>query len=200
MTNSYHTVICFVTCGLVEGPDRQCTPPCVTLPTNPAPSYHSVRGYTNGTLHSVQLHPCEVNFCLADGSSMDVLGEFMAEIRLGKSTYKHPVLVANLGTLQGLLGLDFVDVLQPKLDFSRGILEVGSQKIRMQREDHDGCCRIYMSETVHVPPDSQLIVEGVHKHFGKNGCTGLGTVEGLASITSNTGVLLARSLVDVSNN
>ena len=50
MTNSYHTVICSVTCGLVERPDRQCTP-CVTLPTNPAPSYHSGMGYTNGTLH-----------------------------------------------------------------------------------------------------------------------------------------------------
>ena len=50
MTNSYHTVICSVTRGLVEGPGRQCTP-CVTLPTNPAPSYHSVRGYTNGTVH-----------------------------------------------------------------------------------------------------------------------------------------------------
>ena len=36
MTNSYHTVICSVTRGLVEGPDRQCTP-CVMLPTNPAP-------------------------------------------------------------------------------------------------------------------------------------------------------------------
>ena len=36
MTNSYHTVICSVTGGLVEGPDRQCTP-CVMLPTNPAP-------------------------------------------------------------------------------------------------------------------------------------------------------------------
>ena len=51
MTNSYHTVICSVTCGLVEGPDRQCTPPCVTLPTNPALLYDSVGGYTNGTLH-----------------------------------------------------------------------------------------------------------------------------------------------------
>ena len=50
MTNNYHTVICSVTCGLVVRPDRQCTPPCVTLSTNPAPSYDSVRGYTNGTL------------------------------------------------------------------------------------------------------------------------------------------------------
>ena len=52
MTNSYHTVICSVTCGLVERPDRQCTP-CVTLPTNPAPSYDSGMGYTNGTLQRV---------------------------------------------------------------------------------------------------------------------------------------------------
>ena len=36
---------------LGRGTCRQCTPPCVTLPTNPAPSYDSVRGYTNGTLH-----------------------------------------------------------------------------------------------------------------------------------------------------
>ena len=50
MTNSYHTVICSVTCGLVERPDRQCTP-CVTLLTNPAPSYDSGMGYANGTLH-----------------------------------------------------------------------------------------------------------------------------------------------------
>ena len=50
MTNSYHTVICSVTRGLVEGPDRQCTP-CVTLSTNPAPSYDSGVGYTNSTLH-----------------------------------------------------------------------------------------------------------------------------------------------------
>ena len=35
---------------LGRGTGRQCTPPCVTLPTNPAPSYDSVRGYTNGTL------------------------------------------------------------------------------------------------------------------------------------------------------
>ena len=50
MTNSYHTVICSVTRGLVEGPGRQCTQN-VTLPANPAPSYDSGVGYTNGTLH-----------------------------------------------------------------------------------------------------------------------------------------------------
>ena len=61
MTNSYHTVICSVTCGLVVRPDRQCTPPCVTLPTNPAPSYHSVRGYTNGTLQEGQGQPPRVH-------------------------------------------------------------------------------------------------------------------------------------------
>ena len=55
MTNSYHTVICSVTCGLVERPGRQCTPPCVTLPTNPALLYDSVRGYTNGTLQHAHL-------------------------------------------------------------------------------------------------------------------------------------------------
>ena len=54
MTNSYHTVICSVTRGLVEGPGRKCTP-CVTLPTNPAPSYDSGMGYANGTLQHVSL-------------------------------------------------------------------------------------------------------------------------------------------------
>ena len=142
----------------------------------------------------VNLGPSEYSFCLADGTPMKLAGEFPGNLRVGHDCYEQQVIVTNLGRLQGLLGLDFFDNQQPKLDFSTGLLELRGRTIQLCRERLDGCCRVSVNKTVCIPPNSQVTIYSSAQRGKKTTSYDVGTVEGLTSTTTNYGLVVARQL------
>ena len=143
----------------------------------------------------VDLEPSEHSFCLADGTPMKLAGKFSGNLRVGHDCYEQQVIVTNLGRLQGLLGLDFFDNQQPKLDFSTGLLELRGRTVQLCRERLDGSCRVSVNETVCIPPDSRVIIYFSAQRGKKTPNYEVGTVEGLTSTTTNYGLVVARALV-----
>ena len=147
----------------------------------------------------VDLEPSEHSFCLADGTPMKLAGKFSGNLRVGHDCYEQQVIVTNLGRLQGLLGLDFFDNQQPKLDFSTGLLELKGRTVQLCRERLDGSCRVSVNKTVCIPPDSRVIIYCSAQRGKKTPNYEVGTVEGLTSTTTNYGLVVARALVKGNN-
>lgn len=150
--------------------------------------------------NSVELSPVHANFVLADGSPLDVLGEFSVEIELAGIIFVHTVVVANLGgDLQGILGLDFIEDHDVVLRLSQGLFSVGDLSIQLHRETPPGCCRIRTGRNLLIQPRTVVVVEAdvdqSRKSLAKHVVPKTGTIEGLSSLVESTGLFMARSLV-----
>ena len=64
----------------------------------------------------IYLTPVSADFVLADGSPLEVFGEFTGIISIRGKPYWQNVVVANLSGLSGILGLDFIEDHDVRLD------------------------------------------------------------------------------------
>jgi len=106
------------------------------------------------------LKPFGETLSTADGSPLGVLGEATFPIHVGGLQVNQTVLVARF-TIQGILGMDFLESNGICLDLARGtVRHEGGEIPTLQRNHHCHCCRITVAETVTVRAGHRVIVEG----------------------------------------
>ena len=99
----------------------------------------------------------------ADGDLLSVRGKTNITLLLGNHEIETSVVVAKLGGLSGILGLEFLAKYDVLIDASKGILySPYFGEIPLLREDqlHTRCARIHMTETITVPGESEMFVQG----------------------------------------
>ena len=137
------------------------------------------------------LQPCltPVNTMLltVTGESKPFKGKAVVQIRLGKCTFRHEVLFADI-TQDGILGIDFMIKNKCDLMISRSCLKVKGEEILcyMSNDIQPVCCRVALVENVSIPDESEIIVVGKPLDSLDRGRLGV----------QNTGVLVAKVLVD----
>ena len=132
---------------------------------------------------------------LADGGLVDTLGTVQLSLRLGSDSYfiQHEMVVAAVEA-PAVIGLDFLRGHGCILDIQMGTLAVrGNVHTCRAMRDMPAIFRISMTETVVVPPFSEMYVPGTvqgEAHFTE------GLVEGTCSPLCEGNVALAKMVVN----
>ena len=131
----------------------------------------------------------------ANGGAMNILGTSVVKIQLLEKIYEHEVYVAELGDVDGILGIDFFDVHDLDLSVRKNFIITPEGNVSMHREKPNStCARITVSERVEIPANSEKIVSGVfERNTWKGGKEGI--LEPLENFVENTRLLMPGALV-----
>ena len=141
------------------------------------------------------LTPVNTMLLTVTGESKPFHGKAVVQIRLGKCTFQHEVLFADI-TQDGILGIDFM--IKNKCDVmrSRSCHKVKGEEISCYVSNGIQlvCCRVALVENVSIPAKSEIIVAG--KPLDQLDRGRLGVVEPSMNFVQTTDVLVAKVLID----
>ena len=130
----------------------------------------------------------------ADGSELSTLGSGWVELRVGACISSLQVVFGNTGSMDGILGMDFLLQHQANLDLKTKELNLNGERIKCT--DGQGtsfCARVVVGETTRVPAGHEALISG---HVKSNtDRTGFGLIEPAHNELTRKGILVARVLV-----
>jgi predicted aspartyl protease len=91
-------------------------------------------------------------FVAADGRALRVYGEVELDIVLGLQPLTVTFVVADLGGLQGILGMNFLAKQKCTLDLFQGFMNSENFAIRLHKKHDTGCYVLRLAEQVVLPP------------------------------------------------
>ena len=148
---------------------------------------------------SFKLEDVPFQIGLADGQELEVLGQFTCMLGFGKNLLTHTLIVADIKS-EGILGMDFMMNHDCKIDMSTSEMILDGQKI-LTNVDGDievQCCRMANISDVGLGPYEQAIVQAKASKRGKLAQNMM--IEGSALLAERDSILVARSLVDATQN
>ena len=136
---------------------------------------------------------------LADGQELEVLGQFTCMLGIGKNLLTHTLIVADMKS-DGILGVDFIMKHDHKIDISRSEMILDGQKI-LTNVDGDievQCQLVATISDVGLGPYEQATVQAMASKRGKLAQNMM--IEGSTLLMERDSILVARSLVDATQN
>jgi dUTPase len=132
----------------------------------------------------------------AGGDRLKVHGSINLTVHIGDENFSVPFVVAELGDIDGILGMKFFTDEMCIIDVFRGCLSINGKEVMMERlETASDCCRIRVGEDVVIKPGYETVISGrvdSPEYFSKVGVT-----EPVEAFVKNTGVLVSKALVKV---
>ena len=105
----------------------------------------------------------------ANGGAIKVMGEVEIPLTIGSQTFKTMVTVAELGNLDGIIGLNFLKSLGMKVDLGKGILNKEDWSIQLvgnSSRENKGCL-VKLKESLCIPGRHEMTIMGyVEKRKG----------------------------------
>ena len=98
---------------------------------------------------SYTLNPFEQVISTASGNPIEVKGKTKVHIKVSKSSCYMDVIIADIDN-ETILGLDFLDRYNCKIDIAQGNLIVQIETIKLDHVDYIGCCRIVAKDMVQI--------------------------------------------------
>ena len=95
----------------------------------------------------------------ANGEPIKVFGKTQIKLELNKRTYVNTAAVADI-SVDGVLGLDFMINNRCTIDIYRKKMCVAGDEVQLFVEGEIGCYRIALSNTLSIPPRSEIITLG----------------------------------------
>ena len=141
------------------------------------------------------LSPVNLHLVTATGESSSFLGKAEIEITLGIQKVLHDVLFADVKN-DGILGMDFLTKHRYDMFLSKNHLILNGEKIACFHnivEAISTCCRIAILESVEVPPECEIIVQG--RPMDRIDKNSTGVVEATERFVNRSGLLIAKALV-----
>ena len=145
------------------------------------------------------LERVETSMLLADGSSLPFLGRGRFRICLGEEEVFHDVWVAEI-ELDGIIGMDFIKKHNCRLTLGQGRYELalnGNVTECVGGDQLPRCARVAAQVTTVIPPRSESLVPA--KVIDPCGEASLGITEGQVRFTRKSQLLVAKTLVDLTN-
>ena len=145
--------------------------------------------------HFPNLTPVSIQLVTATGECSPFYGKAEIQFTIGNQNLSHEILFADIKN-DGILGVDFLSANRCDVLLSKDHLVLNGEKITCYRSTKDvnpNCCRIALTENVHVPPGSEMIVPGRPlDSFDKDS---VGILEASEAFASRYGLLVAKALV-----
>ena len=144
------------------------------------------------------LEPVPYDVLLADGTSLSVKGQTKLEIDLGPVKTCHNVIVAEIKS-QAILGMDFLTAQKCTLDLNKSCIRIENTQIPMWNEfsAKPNCCRLTVADHVTVPGNHEQLIQA--KFMKSGGENRFNVIEGSPLFQSKYGVLVARTLTDITS-
>jgi hypothetical protein len=133
----------------------------------------------------------------ANGDSVKTYGfsdEFVMGI--GRNVYNGTVVVADMGRMPGILGMDFLNNVNASISCGSGTIQIGTEIIQCQ-PDQIGNGRVTVCEYTELPPGHVCYVNAELTAFTCNE-NSVGVIEPLFALSNRSGLLIARGTVDLS--
>ena len=149
--------------------------------------------------HKPELTEVNCSLNTASGDRMESFGAADFELMLGQQSWEYPFVVAQMGSIAGILGNDFLRENNCCLDMGLGTLKVNGEVLLLRTERTGSCCRVRLMETIEIPAGHEVCVPGVvdRTRPGENESR-CGLVQPAKTFVEQTGVLVSSTLVDPS--
>ncbi|XP_062598979.1 uncharacterized protein LOC134260435 [Saccostrea cucullata] len=95
----------------------------------------------------------------ADGEPLQVYGQTEITFILGGREFSIPVIVAELGDLSGILGLDFLSENEVIFDLKKGVLNFPEFKVQLESEDNLSCARVSLDDDTVISGSTETFVK-----------------------------------------
>ena len=105
------------------------------------------------------LRPTEARLSTASGNPMNVFGEVDVGLRVARMFTTRTVVIAELGDIEGILGLDYLEENKAIFDIVEGCLYTRNGDIKLHRENL-GDLVVCVREDVVIPPNSEMCILG----------------------------------------
>ena len=105
------------------------------------------------------LSPSQRDILTANGESLKVAGKTIIEIQSDNFKCLNEAVVADIN-VDGILGLDFLKSQHAEIDMCNNTIKIQGHKIQFNIQGQIGCYRVTVSETVVIPPQSEIVVNG----------------------------------------
>ena len=142
------------------------------------------------------LRRTEADLRAADGNPLTLYGVIDIDVHIAGKLFTIPVMVADIGNLDGILGMQFLEDENCIIDINRGRLMLGNIEVFMHRHETSECCRIRLAESQTIPPYSEHVIIGQIDQKRWHETSSIGSVDPVASFVKNTGLFVSRAIVD----
>ena len=145
------------------------------------------------------LRPTEARLSTASGNPMNVFGEVDVGLSVARMFTTRTVVIAELGDIEGILGLDYLEENKYMFDIVEGCLYTRNGAIKLHRENL-GDLVVCIRENVVILPNSEMCILGAVCSAGLaiDRHRSLWIVEPNTSLQDGSPLVIGRSLVDVS--
>jgi hypothetical protein len=150
--------------------------------------YHKL----NGELKNV-----DYNVCLADGNSIPILGMMNCDTTVGPLQVDQEFVVAGIH-VDAIIGMDFLIENDCKLHLKDGYIDIQGFKIKLwMNTDKPQCCRVSIQNTIEIPAQHAIVVEGlVHKRGSESKYN---LLEGTEALWGKYGLQVEPCLVNIAS-
>ncbi|KAL5015607.1 hypothetical protein ScPMuIL_007306, partial [Solemya velum] len=137
----------------------------------------------------------KLRFLVDTGSDVTVIRTCEINLSIGSCVYPHKVLVANIAE-KAILGNDFLRQNRVVIDLSRNKLKIGTNTVQLYCDEGSfQCCKVTAARNFVIPPESEVVVEGLMHRRGSPFCEGV--VESVSQLRQNhPQLMVAKTLVD----
>ena len=142
-----------------------------------------------------EMRESDIKISGVDSSPIEVFGSVDCEIGLNSQKFAMKMTVAGIKSFSGILGMDFLEKYDVRLNIRRRTMTVLNREVQLEREITRTCARIVLAKNVKVPPESEMLVLGKIEGEMRDRVV---LVEPMKYLKGKN-VLLARSLVDMEN-
>ena len=108
--------------------------------------------------HKPQLTEVNCSLNTVSGDRMESYGVADFELTLGQQIWQYPFVVAQMGSIAGILGNDCLRENNCCLDMGFGTLKVNGEVLLLRTERTGSCCRVRLMETVKIPAEHEFCV------------------------------------------
>ena len=139
----------------------------------------------------------KTNLTTANGEPLESQGTCRLSFRLDGQRFSHDMVIGDLSGISGILGMDFLIKNGAEIDIASGVLRLHGRAVKLCRESTSMCARIKVTDTVSVPPHSEMFVKAkVAGEWAESAEEGL--IEPLTPSRSGNAFDVPRAMVKVS--
>ena len=142
--------------------------------------------------------PINMTLTTATGDTAPFYGKICANFSVGSQNFNQTLFLADIKS-DGILGMDFFKSNQCRIDVGRNSVNLNGEDICCFHHDENApltVCRIQVKQNTVIPPETETILIGKPVEV-INGTIGI--VEPNKQFSERSGLLIAKSLIDVEN-
>jgi hypothetical protein len=126
-----------------------------------------------------------------------VHGQCSVELALAEHTFVVPVVVAEVGDVQGVIGMEFLKLNNCSMALGTGLLKCGDVVWKLVPPSCEEVRQVRLLQEVRVAAGHEIVVRGKVDEFGKEEKAWYGVAEPDTQLLMEANVLMPRALVKV---